>query len=216
MLLITGFGPFPLVPDNPSGQLARRVATQRIWHRIGFAAQALVMPTSYRSIEGLLKPALRNMQPDAVLMIGVAARTPFIRVETRAINRASILFADAGGHYPRAALNYSLGLRRDNGSPAASALLALRRAGISARASHDAGRYLCNAAYFHALTDAGLAGVPVLFVHIPLPRDRKPLKRGRPHSRRRPSLRDMETALLVLARHLAHEGRKAARRRAAR
>jgi pyroglutamyl-peptidase len=39
----------------------------------------------------------------------------------------------------------------------------LRRRGVSCEPSRNAGRYLCNAAYYRALA----APMPVLFIHIP-------------------------------------------------
>jgi pyroglutamyl-peptidase len=55
--------------------------------------------------------------------------------------------------------------------------------------SRDAGRYLCNASYFAGLEARGPA---TLFVHLPMPRGARP-------GDSRPSLAEMEAALLEIA-----------------
>ena len=162
-LLIVGFGPFPRVPHNPSGVLARRIAAlPRLRRVLGGSPRCLVMRTAYAAIPAELEPALAE-NPDAVLMIGVATRAKRVRVEFRARNRASRLFPDVGG---RAAGRLML----DPGGPAdrrsaaaARALVTLWRCGLDATASRDAGRYLCNASYYRALADQR----PTIFLHIP-------------------------------------------------
>ena len=170
-LLITGFGPFPGVPDNPSGRLARRLAASPHLRRLlGQAPDCLVLDTRYGALDTGLAPALAK-RPHAVLMIGVAARRSRVCVETRAINRVSRLFPDAGGAVGRT-LAFEPGGPAQRRSPAATPILvALRRAGLDAAASRDAGRYLCNAAYYLVLEQ----GCPAVFLHIPMPpRTRRP------------------------------------------
>jgi len=166
-LLVTGFGPFPRVPVNPSAELAARIAGDpRLRRLLGKPPRLLILRTAYEAIPAMLEPAL-SQHPDAVLMIGVAGRARRVRVETRALNRASRLFPDASGRVAgRLALDRDgPAIRRS--APAARVLVALRRRGLAAKSSRDAGRYLCNASYFRALAES----CPVVFLHIPpLPR----------------------------------------------
>uniref|UniRef100_UPI003FA55DB1 pyroglutamyl-peptidase I family protein n=1 Tax=Methylobacterium sp. Leaf118 TaxID=2876562 RepID=UPI003FA55DB1 len=88
----------------------------------------------------------------------------------------SRLFPDASGRVSRR-LAFEPGgpaLRR---SPAAGPVqVALRRAGLEAALSRDAGRYLCNAAYYRVLAQ----GCPAVFLHIPMPpRTARPSRGGR-------------------------------------
>lgn len=166
-LLVTGFGPFPRVPVNPSAELAGRIAADpRLRRLLGTPPRLLILRTAYDAIASMLEPALAE-RPDAVLMIGVAGRTSRVRVETRAVNRASRLFPDASGRVAG-----GLALERDGPAlrrarAAARVLVALRRSGLAAVPSRDAGRYLCNAASYRALAEP----CPVVFLHIPpLPR----------------------------------------------
>ena len=163
---MVGFGPFPRVPANPSGMLAKRIAAlPRLRRVLGEAPRCLVMRTAYAAIPSQLEPALAQ-GPDAVLMIGVATRAQRVRIEFRASNRASRLFPDASGRAARRLALDPQGPPERRSRAAAGALVTLRRSGFDAVASRDAGRYLCNAAYYRALAD----GHPTVFLHIPLPR----------------------------------------------
>lgn len=199
-LLVTGFGPFPRVPRNPSERLARAVAAHPRLRLLGIEARALILATTYPAVDAALMPALRDMAPDAVLMLGVAARRRHVSLETRAVNRVSRLFPDASGRVA-ARLAYRPGephVRRAR-APVPGLLRALRAAGLDARPSRDAGRYLCNASSYAAL---GETSAPTVFVHVPLPRS---------HARRdrRPTLGQMERGLLEAALILSRAGSRA-------
>lgn len=162
-ILITGFGPFPGVPSNPSTALARRVgALIRLRRSIGAAPRVVILETTYDALDDQLGPALRET-PAAVLMIGVASRATSVRVEARARNRASRLLPDASGRVAGRVTLENDGPAERRGALAVQALACLRRAGVAAASSRDAGRYLCNAGYYRALRE----NVPVLFLHIP-------------------------------------------------
>jgi pyroglutamyl-peptidase len=176
---------------NPSAELARRVAASPRWRRLGIAAQSLILPTTYAALNQVLEPALRREAPHAVLMIGVAGRSRQVRIEDRAVNRTSLL-PDAAGRRPRGlTLAKGPASRRLRLSPVPLRAV-LRGHGIPCRISQDAGRYLCNAAYYQALANPP----PVLFIHIPKPptATRKRQAVGVP---RRLSWRDALSAALV-------------------
>ncbi|WP_375409666.1 peptidase C15 [uncultured Methylobacterium sp.] len=162
-LLVTGFGPFPRVPVNPSEIVARRLAAHpRLRRLLGDPPRLLVLRTAYDAIEESLVPALAQ-GPAAILMFGVATRARRVRVEMRAINRASRLFPDACG---RVATRLSLeadGPSQRRSTVSIKVLTRLRGRDASCSLSRDAGRYLCNASYYRALRE----DCPVLFVHIP-------------------------------------------------
>ncbi len=85
------------------------------------------------------------------------------------------------------------------GVAVAPALLAiLKRRGVRARLSNDAGAYLCNAMYFWSLDEARRAGREraVVFVHLPWP---APAAGVRPARRRRTSAPPPTLAALVAA-----------------
>ena len=162
-LLVTGFGPFPGIPRNPSAEIARRVATAPRWRTLGIAPRCLILPTTYAGLDEHLEPVLATDALDAVLMIGVAGRAKRVRIERRAVNRASLLLPDAAGRRPeRLSLSDGPMARIGRASPVNLRAL-MRRHGVLCGISQDAGRYLCNAAYWRALA----APVPVVFIHIP-------------------------------------------------
>ncbi|WP_349371826.1 peptidase C15 [Salinarimonas sp.] len=206
-LLITGFGPFPGVPRNPTAALAQSLAADPRWRRLGVEARALVLETSYGAIEGALLPALRDVRPDAVLMLGVAARRRAICLETRAVNRATRRLPDASGRLPtRLAWKAGAPFVRPARAPVPVLAAALRAGAPGAtRVSRDAGRYLCNVSYFDALAEPHPAGL--VFVHVPMPRtgSGRPLDRGAPG---RLAMARMRRALMSAALALTRVSRR--------
>lgn len=167
-ILITGFGRFPGAPFNPSGPLARAVAGRR---RPAFADVKRVVhifQTSYAAVDRDLPKLIAQHKPDLILMFGVAGRTPQVRIETRARNTKSILFPDVTGFRPNAReIAPGKGAARGR-APFARLLAASRATGVGSRLSRDAGRYLCNYAYWRGLEAASRSGTPLaLFIHIP-------------------------------------------------
>jgi len=166
-VVITGFGPFPGAPFNPSAALAKALARRR---RPAFAdldRATHVFATTYTSVDRDL-PKLITQRPGIVLMFGLAGRRRHVCIETRARNAASILFADAGGRRPQhtvIARGKPAALRGN--APFSALAGATRRAEFPARLSCDAGRYLCNYLYWRALERAGNRKPLVQFVHIP-------------------------------------------------
>lgn len=179
-LLVTGFGPFPRMPRNPSAGLAIAVAASPRLRLAGISAEAAVLTTAYAALAGELDPLLAA-KPDVVLLIGVAGRAAKVRIEGRATSRRSTLFPDIHGDVPgRPAARASDEPARRTGVNVDAAVSNLRRRGLPARHSRDAGRYLCNAAYYLALGRRNETGRPTLFIHIPkTPRPRRRIERGR-------------------------------------
>ena len=171
-ILIAGFGRFPGAPLNPSAALARRLAARRRPGLADISRITHVFRTSYADVAESLPRLLTERRPDAVLLLGLAGRTRYVRIETRAQNRVSLVFPDVDHRIPdRAPIRPGQGARTGR-APFRRLLSAAKATRVPARLSRDAGRYLCNYAYFRALEEtAGHARAPlVAFVHIPLPR----------------------------------------------
>ncbi|MCJ8143774.1 peptidase C15 [Ancylobacter sp. A5.8] len=171
-ILITGFGPFPGAPVNPSAALARLLV------RPGKSArELLVLPTTWAQARGFGEE-LERRQPDIVLMIGLAARRRALCVETRAVNHAGG-FPDVRRRRPASRALRRFGPREIACAAAPVPLVhALRQAGLPARVSRDAGRYICNALAFEAYGWAARdSGRLAIFVHIPSPRSALPRAR---------------------------------------
>jgi pyroglutamyl-peptidase len=183
-VLITGFGPFPGAPVNPSAILAKALARRR---RPAFAAidrTVHVFATSYEAVDREL-PKLLAQKPDIILLFGVAGRRRELCVETQARNAISLLFPDASRHHPRQGV-IEIGappLLKGN-APFARLVGAAKTRLVASRRSRDAGRYLCNYVFWRALEHARGGKPLVQFVHIP-PVSNKP--RRRKHGKRRTS-----------------------------
>ena len=164
-VLITGFGPFPGAPFNPSAALAKALARRRRPALAGIERATHIFATTYASVDRDL-PKLFAQKPDIVLMFGVAGRRRQLCIETRARNAVSLLFPDASGHRPlRGVIKLHGPASRTGNAPFARLAGA---AGKQSRLSADAGRYLCNYVYWRALEQLRGNQPLVQFIHIPL------------------------------------------------
>jgi pyroglutamyl-peptidase len=164
-IVIAGFGPFPGAPYNPSALLVKALARRRRPALAGITRIPHVFVTAYAAVDRDL-PQLFAAQPDIVLIFGLAGRRRRLCIETRARNAVSVLFPDAGGYRPKSGV---IATReppsRAGNAPFARLLGAVRP--FPACLSHDAGRYLCNYAYWQALHQIHGNRRLVVFVHIP-------------------------------------------------
>ena len=181
-VLITGFGPFPGAPFNPSATLAKALARRRRPALAGIERATHVFATTYASVDRDL-PKLFAQKPDIVLMFGVAGRRHQLCIETRARNAVSLLFPDASGRKPHHGVIKLHGPAALTGNAPFARLASA--AGPRARLSRDAGNYLCNYIFWRALEQVRGTRPLVQFVHIP-PVGTKPRPRRR--SSRPPTL----------------------------
>lgn len=205
-LLVTGFGPFPGVRVNPTTRLAQAVAA-RLRHS-GLKIRSLVLETSYAAGLPTLDEEIAAAKPRALLMLGLAARARYVRVELFARGRSSALHPDVTGRMPAgiATARERALPARTTGRPEA-ALANLRRHAVASRLSPSAGRYLCDASYATALRHAAMAGRPVLFVHIPWLRPAAGTHPIRRIAAFRPRTARLSAALAAIGRDLATRGR---------
>src|SRR5437762_5250569 len=101
-ILLTGFGPFPGAPTNPTGPLVLELARRCHPAFAGVRRVAYVFQTSYDAVDRELPLLLAREKPDALVMFGLAPRARHIRIETRARNALNCGIPDAVGHLPRA------------------------------------------------------------------------------------------------------------------
>jgi pyroglutamyl-peptidase len=173
-ILVTGFGPFPGAPYNPTQALVARLTRLR---RPAFADVDLsshIFPVTYKAVDRELPIALTQHEPHAILMFGLAGRTKFVRIETRARNAVTTLWPDAAQTRARKG-SISDGADAQRFGPHTAKLLrAAKATGLDVRASRDAGSYLCNYLSWRAIEAVNADNGPRLaaFVHIP------PLARG--------------------------------------
>lgn len=170
-ILITGFRPFPGAPVNPTQPLVARLVNLRRPALADIVRIAHIFPVTYAAVDRELPKLLAEHRPDALLMFGLAARTPFIRIESRARNAVSMLWPDAD-HAPVRRASIVPGADALPFGPHTARLLRVAGAtGVDVRASRDAGRYLCNYLSWRGIEATRRPGGPALaaFVHMPLP-----------------------------------------------
>ena len=196
-VLLIGFGPFPGAPVNPSAALATALARRRRPAFAGVERIAHVFATAYAAVDREL-PKLFVAKPDIVLIFGFAARRRALCVETRARNATSPLVPDVRGYRPSTAvIARGKPSARYGNAPFAQLVAAARARAFPARLSRDAGRYLCNYAYWRALQLTRGATPLVAFVHIPPVRVAPRRRRGKRRTLAFAQLIDAAEALLV-------------------
>jgi len=196
-ILLTGFGPFPGVPINPTQRIVAAAAS-RLARMPGHGIVVTeILPTEWAML-ARLPTLLARHRPDVVVMTGVAVRARSARIEQTAHARAETGLADARG----AKLKIKSGLyahraARHTEVDVARLRTALSRANLrNVAQSDDPGAYLCNAAYLTALdwSRTQAPRPPVVFIHVPEP--------GlRPGARER----DLVELVVRTATKLAHE-----------
>ncbi len=169
-LLITGFGPFPGAPFNPTEPLVARLLRLRRPSLSAVTLAGHIFPVTYGDVDRQLPGLLTSHHPHAMLMFGLASRTSYVRIETRARNAVTMLWPDAGHARPRKAAIAGGSGALAFGPHAVKLLRAAVATGIDARSSRDAGAYLCNYLSWRAIEATRRSGGPALvaFIHVPL------------------------------------------------
>src|SRR5260370_24839098 len=93
---VTGFGPFPGAPFNPTRPLVARLLRLRRPALCDVELSGHVFPVTYTAVDRELPDLLASRRPHGLLMFGLASRTRYMRVETRARNAVTTLWPDAG------------------------------------------------------------------------------------------------------------------------
>ncbi len=168
-VLITGFGPFPGMPENVTSRLVADLAARGRDVFPAFAIRSAILPTEWDRAPALLDNLLSEFQPSTVVLFGVSGRACGFEVETVARNAAT-LTQDAAGLPPLSSRINPTGLDQMTARlPAARIVARLRRMQLPARVSRDAGGYLCNATLYHLLSRSNVPARPRVagFVHVP-------------------------------------------------
>jgi pyroglutamyl-peptidase len=168
-MLVTGFGPFPGAPFNPTQPLVARLLRLRRPALSDVDLTGHIFPVTYRDVDRELPELLASRRPHALLMFGLASRTPHVRVETRARNAVTTLWPDAGRVKPRTGSIAGGDDAMTFGPHTDKLLRAALATGVDARLSRNAGSYLCNYLSWRAIEATRREGGPRLgaFVHVP-------------------------------------------------
>ncbi|MCP1908362.1 pyroglutamyl-peptidase [Bradyrhizobium elkanii] len=168
-ILVTGFGWFPGAPFNPTMPLVKRLTALRRPAFDDVALTSHIFDVTYAAVDRELPELIAEHRPQALLMFGLAGRTGYLRIESRARNAVTTRFPDAGRQHARKGSIEGGADARMFGPHTEKLLRAALATGIDARASRDAGSYLCNYLSWRAIeavngdNDLRLAQ----FVHVP-------------------------------------------------
>ena len=167
-VLVTGFEPFAGANVNPSAEVAKALDGRRVG---AWQVRAAILPVHHRTAAEASRGLLDDLDPVAVVHLGLAAERAQIALERIAINLMDYAIPDNEGQQvvdqpcvPGGPAAYFSTL------PLRPTLDVLRAAGIPAYLSATAGTYLCNFVLYttlHALAarpQAARAG----FIHLPL------------------------------------------------
>lgn len=187
LVLLTGFGPFPTVAANATSILVPRIAEATRRAVPGVAIAAHILPTEWEASLALLGELMRRLRPTISLHFGVSSRAIGFEIETRGRNRCT-LSEDAVGRMPIDPCVSPGGPEFLPATvPAAHIVGRLRKRGLPAQLSRDAGGYLCNALLYRSLELSRASGMPARsgFIHLPsnLVNERRPAVEPRVTSR---------------------------------
>ena len=207
-ILITGFGPFPGAPFNPTQPLVARLLRLRRPALSDVELTGHIFPVTYTGVDRELPQLLAKHQPQALLMFGLASRTPYPRIETRARNAVTTLWPDADHALIRKRSIAGGADAMTFGPHTAKLFRAARATGIDARVSRDAGSYLCNYLSWRAIeATCGDSGPRLAaFMHVPpLARDAESRRKGATHRVTLEELVDAGEAMLLEMVRLARQ-----------
>ncbi|OSC38749.1 pyroglutamyl-peptidase I [Mycobacterium decipiens] len=173
-VLVTGFGPYGVTPDNPAQFTAEALDGRTI---AGATVVSRIVPGAYFESIAAAQQAIADVDPELVIMLGEFPGRSMITVERLAQN------VNDCGRYGLAdtAGKVLVGEPTDPGGPVAyhatvpvhAMVLAMRKAGVPADVSDAAGTFVCNHLMYGVLHHIAEKGLPIRagWIHLPcLPR----------------------------------------------
>lgn len=195
-VLITGFGPFLDVKDNPSALLTERLKKITPEQCKNLDLKTHIIPTEWQAVRQTFDTLIRTHDPQILLHFGVHRSATKIRIEQQAANCTGTKEDACGVCHETKTIIDSAPDTLTTTLPVHTMIETLNQSGPLAKLSTDAGSYLCNFLYFLSLTHCAQSNgsAQACFIHIPrLERDSAP------------SLEELETsALNILKMSLNH------------
>ncbi|PSM17061.1 hypothetical protein [Nitratireductor sp. StC3] len=169
-ILLTGFGPFPGAPVNPTEALVAELTAAPPRFDIPCTLRMAVLDVDYATIATQLSAIGRDFLPDIAIHFGLAAECRGFRLERLARNSHAGARPDRAGGLPDAERICAGPPTLSSSLPLAAIAIALGGHDLPVEWSDDAGGYLCNTVF--ALSRAGVCdGLdPAMsgFVHVPM------------------------------------------------
>lgn len=173
-ILLIGFKPFAGRKANPAGDIADAFDGQDF---NGVGIRSVLVPVEWGKPETMIKGAIEETQKEGQQLIAILGLGEYrgrrIQVEEKAHNQRATGRADEANNEPGADVGTEVII---GGPPEYSSPIvrdveqALQDAKIKFDRSEDAGRYLCEEAFYvgmHLTSKRAKVAGPVVFVHIP-------------------------------------------------
>lgn len=169
-VLLTGFEAFGTTPVNPAERVARRLDGESIG---GAKIVARIVPNTFFVCIDVVKAAIAEIRPDAVVMMGEYGGRSMITVERMAQNlndNARYGLRDNAGALLQDELTIPTGPVAYRATlPIRAMVRAMRDAGIPADISDAAGTFCCNHLMYGVLHHIAVEGLAARagWVHLP-------------------------------------------------
>ncbi len=165
-MLLTGFESYGGRSLNPAEQVVKRLAGTEIG---GVRVSAHTLPVNYAELGARIARLIDQLQPRAVICLGLWPGTPMLRVERIAVNIADFEIPDNVGLMTRGPVVEGGAEAYLSTLPIHAIQDRLLAADIPARLSASAGTFLCNALMYHALRSCAEHAPAALcgFIHLP-------------------------------------------------
>jgi pyroglutamyl-peptidase len=168
-LILTGFGPFGDVTDNPTSiliqELRRRILCEALPVKVKIFS---VLEVSTVGVDSFLQ-SVSDVRGDRVCIhLGVDSAGQHFKLERSAYNNTSFRIPDATGAQPNACKivdEFEFDEPLESKFDLDSALTQLQDEGFDVKSSDDPGRYLCNYVFYKSQYCAPES--PVVFIHVP-------------------------------------------------
>ena len=163
-VLVTGFEPYGGRGINPSTEVVKRLNGTQIG---GAKVVGKTMPVSFNTLSRNIGALIKEVEPSAIVSMGLWPGEPVIRLERLGYNCADFEIPDNEGTFLQDTPLVKGGVGAlPSRLPLRAIQQALLKAGIPARISNTAGTYLCNATLYTLLSQAP-SNIPCGFVHVP-------------------------------------------------
>lgn len=168
--MLTGFEPFLGMPINPT----ERIVTSLDGETIGaYQIKSVLLPVDFEKAPVALLEAFQEINPDAVVSLGLAAGRDAITPERIAINIRDGAPDNSGVVLEDAPINQEGQAGYFSKLPIRKIVNTLKQNGFPANISNSAGTYLCNNVMYtmlHHIEKENLQ-IPAGFIHVPSSHD---------------------------------------------
>ena len=166
-VLLTGFMPFGGHATNPSQYIVSAIAKRPADH---LEIITEVLPVEYQAAGERIQALIHDIQPDAIVMLGLAAGRNIINLERVALNLDDSGLPDNTGELASGRVITDDGPAAYWSSlPLETMQQALQARDIPVKISNHAGTYVCNHVFYTArhMLERSHATIPCGFIHVP-------------------------------------------------